>query len=399
MKLYQCMEKTTNTKTQKVMLLLNYPILQKITYKNKWDIIIKVEIKLFQHFLIISKIHRYQIITIKLTLLHTIIQKSFIDPRIKRFENTYLAHLDKQYDDIYILSSQSGEVYCFLAFCFDKYIKNNKSKKPVFLATKSYHIQLIQALCPEIPHIFVDIQKCKIPTSYYLCYTNSFRVFTILPGIFFNKLLNFNKQHPQNLINYFCFIVSQLKIPLNEICPRKVCIPQQSEKSMLQKCAKINLNLKNFILLIPKANSMQLIGDEFWLKLMAQLTQKGYEVFVNQANENLLSGWGAVYKTCDLDFLEIFALAKKAKHIVGLRCGLLEFLTQTQTPMSILYNHMPIITYNAEAALKFCSIAQYSALWHIADSQITEIIYDISRMEHILTQILRDIQSNPKEQP
>ncbi|WP_334096524.1 hypothetical protein, partial [Helicobacter typhlonius] len=86
MKLYQCIQQTTNTQTQKAILLLNYPILQKITYKNKWDIVIKAEIKLFQNFLIISKIHRYQIITIKLALLHTIIKKSFIDPRVKRFE-------------------------------------------------------------------------------------------------------------------------------------------------------------------------------------------------------------------------------------------------------------------------------------------------------------------------
>lgn len=75
-----------------------------------------------------------------------------------------------------------------------------------------------------------------------------------------------------------------------------MCIPPQSEKSVLQKCAKINLNLKNFILLIPKANSIQLIDDEFWLKLITQLTQKGYDVFVNQASENLLSGGGQCIK-------------------------------------------------------------------------------------------------------
>lgn len=314
--------------------------------------------------------------------------------------NIPISHILTNNMMIFICFAQIAEKFIFfLAFCFDRYVKNNKSKNPLLLATKPYHLQLIQALCPEIPHIFVNIPEHKIPDFHYSFRTHSFRIFTILPGTaFFGKLLGFNKQHPHNPINHFCFIISQLKIPLNDICPRKVCIPPQSEKSVLQKCAKINLNLKNFILLIPKANSIQLIDDEFWLKLITQLTQKGYDVFVNQASENLLSGGGAVYKTCDLDFLEIFTLAKKAKRIVGLRCGLLEFLTQTQTPMSILYNRTPTATYNAESALKAYSIAQYPALWHIADSQIIEIIYDISRMEHILTQILRDIQFLPKEQ-
>ena len=72
----------------------------------------------------------------------------------------------------------------------------------------------------------MNIPEHKIPDFHYSFRTHSFRIFTILPGTaFFGKLLGFNKQHPHNPINHFCFIISQLKIPLNDICPRKVCIP------------------------------------------------------------------------------------------------------------------------------------------------------------------------------
>ncbi|WP_334098114.1 hypothetical protein, partial [Helicobacter typhlonius] len=83
--------------------------------------------------LIISKIHRYQIITIKLALLHTIIKKSFIDPRVKRFEYTYLAHIDKQYDDIYMFRTNSGEVYFFLLFALIDMLKTIKAKIHFYL--------------------------------------------------------------------------------------------------------------------------------------------------------------------------------------------------------------------------------------------------------------------------
>ena len=65
-------------------------------------------------------------------------------------------YFDNKYDDIYILNANSGEIYLFLTYLLDGYLKKNGSKAPLLVATKKYHLEIIKMLCPEIPFIYID---------------------------------------------------------------------------------------------------------------------------------------------------------------------------------------------------------------------------------------------------
>ena len=80
-----------------------------------------------------------------------------------------------------------------------------------------------------------------------------------------------------------------------------------------------------------------MLDKDFWLELISKFQSKGYDVFMNLTGkefelENTLS-----YKTCNLTFSEVFALARLSKKIISLRSGLTEFLIQTGVSMDVLY--------------------------------------------------------------
>ena len=102
---------------------------------------------------------------------------------------------------------------------------------------------------------------------------------------------------------------------------------------MLEKIKKINLNLDNFVLIIPEANTCKELPESFWEELIEKYKSLGFDIFVNALN----SKFNSQYKYTFLDFEELFSLAKKAKRIIALRCGLIELFTELNVPMDILY--------------------------------------------------------------
>lgn len=88
----------------------------------------------------------------------------------------------------------------------------------------------------------------------------------------------------------------------------------------------------DFIMIFPDAQSMIMLSDVFWGKLINCLLGKGYKVFIN-GKKNKYCGTITDF----LDFEQTFALAKKAKGIIGMGSGIAMMLSQTGTPGDYIY--------------------------------------------------------------
>lgn len=254
---------------------------------------------------------------------------------IEEFKKQYFKYFDKQYDDIYILNANSGEIYLTLTYLIDALIKRNGSKKPLLVATKKYHIDIIKMLCPDIPYVYIKKLRLKITTESFNI--DNFRFFLLYDSQHFKQVEIDIKQNELGKHHYFKSILDRLDMSESDVKMRKMNVLPSAEKSMLKKVEKTGLNLDKFVFLAPEAQSCKLYDEDFWVVLVNKLQEMGYDVFVNLVKKDIKLKNAIDFKTCDLSFAEAFALAKKAKRIVSLRSGFTEFLLQTDVPIDVLY--------------------------------------------------------------
>lgn len=252
----------------------------------------------------------------------------------EEFIRNCFEYFDNKYDDIYILNANSGEIYLFLTYLFDGYLKKNGSKTPLLVATKKYHLEIIKMVCPEIPAIYIDKSFINLKENKYII--NNFRFFIIFCDFHFRKVEFDIKNNPLGKCHYFNSIKDYIDIPEIDINKRMASVPSGSEKSMIEKVSSTGLNLNNFVLIAPEAQSCELLPNQFWIDLIDGYHKAGVDVFVNLVGDSYdLSK--AEFKNCFLTYSEVFALAQRSKKVISLRSGLTEFLLQTNVPIDVLY--------------------------------------------------------------
>ncbi|MCD7780600.1 MAG: hypothetical protein LUH05_08015 [Candidatus Gastranaerophilales bacterium] len=254
---------------------------------------------------------------------------------INEFKKEYFKYFDKKYDDIYILRANSGETFLTLTYIINTLIKRNKSKTPLFAVTQKYHIDMIKMICPDIPYVYIGDLKIKILEDEFKI--DNFRFFLLYSNAHFKKVEYDIKSGQIGKCHYFKSLLNRVNINENEIEFNKTLLFEETETSMLEKVNKTGLNLDNFIFLVHEAKSCKLYDKDFWIILIRQLQDKGYDIFINQSLGLVKFSEVQNYKSCDLTFGEAFALAKRAKKIISLRSGITEFLLQTGTPIDVLY--------------------------------------------------------------
>ncbi len=254
------------------------------------------------------------------------------------FKNKYIKKF-KNYDNVFLLWVNSGETLLFLKYVIQYLIKKNNAKKPLILATKKYHCDLIKLYCPDIPYIFDKNISHIVQKSYFKIENINF--YSAFPNQHFINLEADILKYPLYEKNYFNPILDLFNCDIKKVSIQKPVIPHNAEKSMEKKIKKIKLNLDNFVFISPEAQSCESIDNKFWIELINIFKKKGYDVFVNINEKNKdkkINLGNADYKTCTLSFCEAFALSKKAKKIIALRSGLCELLVEANVKIDILYS-------------------------------------------------------------
>lgn len=269
------------------------------------------------------------------------------------FIKEYAKLFGDNHDYVFILSSNSGEACIFLTHVLDAYIKKNKVKTPLIVATKKYHVDLIKSICPEIPYKLIKPLKFQFKDDIFNNGKQNY--FLVFSHQHFLKVLADAKNMDIGNSHYYTSILSRCGVSENEVSYRDIKIPVSCEQSMLAKVGKINLNLDKFVLLCPEALSAASVSNLFWVELIKAYQDKGYDVFVNLVGSSInLSD--ATYKSCFLSYPELFALACRAKKIVSLRSGVCEYLLQTKVPMDILYSNFHYDRLSPEEGFKLFSM-------------------------------------------
>lgn len=254
---------------------------------------------------------------------------------LKEFKKLYFKYFSNEYDDIYILRANSGEIYLTLTYLIDSLINKNGSKKPLLVATQKYHIDMIKMICPDLPYVYIKKLNLNVVGDTFVI--DNFRFFLLFDSVHFRKVEIDIKENELGKHHYFKSILDRLDMSEDDLKMRKMNVLHSAEQSMLEKVEKTGLNLNKFVFLAPEAQSCKLYDDDFWCDLINQLQHNGYDVFVNLVEKDIKLKSALNYKTCYLSFAEAFALAKKAKKIVSLRSGFTEFLLQTNVPIDVLY--------------------------------------------------------------
>jgi hypothetical protein len=253
----------------------------------------------------------------------------------ERFKKRYFKHIDK-HDDIYVLNANSGEIYLFLTYVAENFIKRNGSKNPLLVATKKYHIDLIKLLTPEIPYVYVKAMGRDIAYDDVVDIDDK-RLFLLFCHKHFEYVERSILNKPVGESYYFVDICNRLNIKAQDLGYKKAVVSGIVQDSMLKKVKKTGLNLDKFVFVAPHARSCEEYDTEFWIELCKKLKEQGFDVFFNVAKGDRDPIRGCKYKTCKLTFSEAFALAQRSKQIVCLRSGLSELLTQADVPLHVIY--------------------------------------------------------------
>lgn len=88
-------------------------------------------------------------------------------------------------------------------------------------------------------------------------------------------------------------------------------------------------------MIIPHANSCQDLDKQLLQVLVRSFVEKGRHVFINTW-ENYPVKHCLIHTSYSFSLQELFVLARNAHEIVAVRCGLVDFLSDAQTPMTII---------------------------------------------------------------
>lgn len=312
------------------------------------------------------------------------------------FKDKYSKYFDKKHDHIYILNANSGEAYLFLTYVLDAFWKKNNSKNPLIVATKKYHIEMIELICPEVPHIYIDGISHHIKGDKFTIDHQTF--YMLFSSEHFMQTEIDIKNNPVNTVHYFNSLLNRLNIDQSEVSMRSIKPSLSSEQSMLNKIDKTGLNIDKFVFIAPEAKSCKVLSDTFWIDLINSIQSKGFDIFVNIADkieDNSVNLNNIQYKSCFLTYSEVFALAQKAKRIISLRSGLSEFLLQTNVPMDIIYTKFrKRQVFNDMSVEQVFSGFNISKLPYVNSENINEIIVDAQSQKENIEKIIEGLCSD-----
>ena len=288
-------------KEKKVFKILNIPISERITANDKVQ----------------YNILNFSIKTINL---------------VEVFYNKYLKNIKYDYDDVYILQANSGEEYLFFAYCVEAVLRKNNSKKPLFIATQSYHIDILKMYLPDANFIYIKDFRTRIKSNKW--HIKNHTCYMIFSANHFHNVEKDAHRKEIGQVHYLSSINKTLEISEKDYTKPNVKISQETKQSLKDKIDPLNLNLNSFVVIAPEAQTCEDLPLSLWKKIVKELKQRGFDIFLNIVDKNnYIDGCKSVFLT----YQEAYALAQKAMAVISLRSGFTEFLLPTGIPNITVY--------------------------------------------------------------
>lgn len=299
--------------------------------------------------------------------------------------NKYLKKVDYTYDDVYLLHSNSGEIFLFFAYICEAFLNKNNSKKPLFIATKKYHVDILKMYYPNANYIFIDNLKFKTQSDKWTKYGHN--IYLIFSGNHFDKVELDIKNNKLGTVHYLNNILTTLELEIKEYKTAKPIITKETVDLVDKKIKQLGLKKENFIILAPEAKTCEELPLSFWNELAQQLKNLNYDIFINITDsKNTIRDC----KQTALEYQEVFYLAQQAKAIISLRSGLTEFLLPTQTPSISIYTKFRKRNKRKAVSVdKTMSGFTMKKIPNILKQNITEINIDnYTSIQELITQVI-----------
>ena len=247
-------------------------------------------------------------------------------------ENFYNKHkkVFQNRDGIFIMHANLGETFIFYRL-IQAFIKKNNIKSPLVVGSKKYHVQLLKMVCPEIP---VIITKLNLSMHVKDFLVDNHKFYLMFSKEHFDSVENNIRGNIEQRKHFIEHILGYTNLQKEDFSKESVSISQMEKVSLEKKAKAIGLNLDNFIMLSPEANTCEEIDINIWRDLKSYYESKGYDVFCNLKNK---SKKYSDFKQCSLTLAEVYELATRAKEIIGIRSGLLDILVETGTSIKVVY--------------------------------------------------------------
>lgn len=287
------------------------------------------------------------------------IKESFVDFFPISFEhevlNKILKYTGNEHDYVLIIrGSGIGEVY-ILNFILDELIRTKNIKKLAIVTRYSHHLNIISAYHNIPIYILDDITQFElnelVTSKRNIKYKNvRFQVYyALLKEMRDNINKNWiegNKIRPylEDVLNWS---------GVNSLVYKE---PEYKSEDIDYVNKKISeLDLKNFIVLIPEANYVNLLEYEFWEKLAIALYKEGFNIFVNTTNFDKFKK----FKTANLSPLQARYLVSKSKGVISLRCGFFELMSSLDIPKHVIYTKQRWDNLQPDKMIKIYSLLNY----------------------------------------
>lgn len=240
----------------------------------------------------------------------------------------------EKHDDIYIFKHHIGEIYLYLNLV-KKYVKTNKSQKPVLLVNEERYIPLYKMFVPDMDMAYYPLSSENLDRLFpndTVEYRNH-RFFSPIPDRF-EELRALITESNSNT-HFYPYIRDVLNIPARENIEFSVPIISQATKISVKKKAKsIRLNLSKFIVLSPEAVTASPLRMSFWKDLVKSFRGQDYDVFLNCVGDQYIS---LDAKRCHMTLDEIYYLTELSQGLVALVSGLVVCFAQIDVPRYIIY--------------------------------------------------------------
>lgn len=304
------------------------------------------------------------------------------------FYEKYLKPVKVDYDDVYILHANSGEAYLFFAYCAKSFLNKNNSKKPLFVATQDYHVDIVNMYLPGANVIYIENLRLKTKSNKWI--VNNHNCYMIFSPIHFDNVEKDACKKEIGQVHYLNSINETLNISDIDYTKPVIKVTPQVKQSLLQKINKLDLNLKNFVIIAPEAQTCEELQFSLWQKVAIELKNRGFDVFLNIVNkENSIDGC----KSAFLTYQEVYQLATQAKAVISLRSGFTEFLLPSNIPNITIYtkfrNRKKNKSFSVEKTISAFSMHKFPFVNH---DLICELNIDNYKNENeLLTSIMKNL--------
>lgn len=249
------------------------------------------------------------------------------------FKNTFDTNqsLFNKFDYFYLLNSNLGEAFLFFKFFYDELERRNaeEGKRTLIVTSKPSHLDIAQAFGLRNIVCISGFSAGSYETSFTYKEKGFFVVFN---NEYYDRIENSIRL---SNAHFFFEMSKKLNVKPTTFKKRRISIPTAIADRSHIKAEKLGLDLTNFVMIIPHANSCQDLDKQLLQVLVRSFVEKGRHVFINTW-ENYPVKHCLIHTSYSFSLQELFVLARNAHEIVAVRCGLVDFLSDAQTPMTII---------------------------------------------------------------